>query len=159
MNKRAHCVHHVRRRMSPARSTQLLLATESNQKVVHDTAKAFASLREYIIQCGSKPATQCNPSRLLQSSVDKPGEIEQDQPLPFSTSLTCRRDHNKSVGIQLHESSLCATELSSAESDPLGNFSRPGCVAHGDDWLVHRRLAQISARRRRESRKLLASPY
>jgi hypothetical protein len=156
-------VHHVRRRMSSASSTHLQLATEPNVNVVHDTAKALASLREYIIQCGSKPAshrsdrtTQCNPSRMLRSSVDKLGEIEQDQPSPFSTRLTCRRDHNKAVGLELHESSLCATELSAAV---LGNASRPGGVAHGDGWLVERRLAQTFARCRHKSRKLLASPY
>ena len=152
-----------RRRMSSASSTRSQWATEPNVNDVQDTAKDLASLREYIIQCGSKPAshptTQCNPSRLLRSSLDKPGEIEQAEPLPHSSKSTFRCHHNKAVGLQLHESSFCATEKGSAESGLLGRLSRPDCVAHGDGWLVERRLAQIPARCRHESRKRLASLY
>ena len=146
--------------MSSASSTHSRLATKPNVNDVHDQVKAFGSLRQYIIQCGSKPAshptTQCNPSRLLQSSLDKPGEIEQAEPLPHSSRSTFRCHHNKAVGLQLHESFLCATEKGSGL---LGRLSRPGCVAHGDGWLVERRLAQIPARCRHESRKRLASLY
>jgi hypothetical protein len=150
--------------MSSASCTRSLLATEPNVNDVHDTANAFASLREYMVimvQRCSNPAshrtTQCNPSRLLQSSVDKPGEIEQARPLPHTLRSTFRRDHKKAFGLEFHESSLCATAKGSAGPALLERFSRPGCVAHGDGWLVERRLAQTPCRCRHESRKKPAS--
>jgi len=134
--KRARCApQNIRRRMSSASSTHSQWATEPNVNDVHDQVKAFGSLREYIIQ------------------------IEQAEPLPHSSRSTFRCHHKKAVGLQLHESSLCATEKGSAESGLLGRLSRPGCVAHGDGWLVERRLAQIPARCRHESRQRLASLY
>ena len=107
---------------------------------VAESVLALAHLRAYLLaqnsardHCDSRHSTKANRAK-LQSSVDRPGEMELTEAVPLSSELAAiRRKHNRAIGSSLHESAVAANAL---------------CVMPAKaDLLMERRLGHVSSRR------------
>ena len=121
--------------------------------------EALARLRAFVLANESRPANlhRCTRVRArLESSPTIEGEAVFRQLAPRSA---CRCNHNKIVGVSLHESAASMPFLSFRAEAPAGQGRESS--ERTDDFLVRRRMQQASARSccRPEGRKLLESAY
>ena len=143
--------------MSPAHaSISQAFITPAQMPSLAETADAFARLHAYIQAHGSaddsRDLSSNNAQRAkLQSSVDRPGEMESAQPAQVpSDRVAVRCKHNKAIGRSLHESARAANALC------VGSGVVPSGLA-ASDLLLERRLGQASFRRQRDFRMRLES--
>jgi hypothetical protein len=121
--------------------------------------EALARLRAFLLANESQLANLhlCTRARArLESSSTIEGEAVFRQ---LAQRSACRCNHNKVIGVSLHESAASMPFLSFRAEAPAGQGRDSS--ERTDDFLVQRRMQQASARSRGcpEGRKLLESAY
>ena len=141
--------------MQPAHAAPM--ETEEDSATVQALIRLHEYVRTHHLQ-ESKPRNKPDNHKLLQSSVNTPGEIVIADPVPRPLGWAqLRWTHNDAIGRTLHEvESEDKTEFLQA-----GNMYSVAFAAHAgrDDFLVGRRIQQIQTRNYRERRMKAHSLY